>query len=279
MKLFAPVLIAIGIIWTSNSNALEMFYENKNPVDGTPTDVYFLILKGEIEPGDYDKLVDFTSHGKIDGMMRLDKFWGRGDIILASPGGDIEEALNIANYIKGTYSGVFVGDHYGKCASACFFIYASAIRRDANTDSLGIHRPYIHPDRLKVLSIKDAEILQKKTFAHAREFLLDKEIPTSLIDKMFNTASTEVYWLPTKEVDDNIGLYPAWYEQILITKCGLDTDMYNLFRQGKGNSFILDHLHQVNQCGKKLTRSESLNFQLKEMRALVDRRKSQDDTY
>jgi hypothetical protein len=60
--------------------------------------------------------------------------------------------------------------------------------------------------------------MNRKIYAGAEAWLKEERVPQSIIDKMFNSASTTVYWLSDDEIDA-IGFRPAWLEEWVLTKC------------------------------------------------------------
>jgi len=260
MRTLTTMIFCTIFFCFAEADGLEISYSRINPF--TETSIYdtlnntvnveSILLKGEIFPGDYNRLLDFI---RID----TNRFWRSHGFILASPGGDIEEALWIARLVKGTYAEVFVGPATGPCVSACFFIFASAARREAHPGSLGVHRPYVHPKHLISLSPLQAESLQKDILKRARLQLEDLQVPTSIIDTMFQRASTEVYWLTKLEIEDQLGRRPPWYEQFLIARCGLDKNLEKHYFQ-TNDSRLLKRVLDVDSCGLRLSRPDSERF-------------------
>lgn len=252
MKHFLLILCIYLSVLSSSADALEITYTNLNPFDGSASDAEALMLRGEIVPGDYEYLLEVIRRDQ-------DRFLRSMGIILASSGGDIQEALRIARFVKGTYSSVFVGEATGPCVSACFFIYVAAAQRDADPRTIGIHRPYIHPQRLLSISAREAETLQKNMLKKARKYLEDQDVPTNLIDKMFQLASTEVYWLSRDEVFAQLGRRPPWYEQFLITRCGLNKSLERKYFL-TNDAAIRDQVIAVDICGSQLSITEAKVF-------------------
>lgn len=257
MKLLLSILCICASVFSPPAKALEITYSNLNPFDGSISKAEGLLLKGEIAPGDYAYLLDVI-------RSDTDRFWRSTGFVLASPGGDVQEALRIARLVKGTYSSVFVGEAAGPCVSACFFIFSAATFRDAGSRTLGIHRPYIHPQRLVSVGAVEAEALQKDALRQARSYLENLDVPTSLIDKMFQRASTEVYWLSREEIEEHLGRRPPWYEQFLIARCGFSKDLERKYFSTNDKA-ILDQLMTVNSCGAKLSTPEAKSFLMSEL--------------
>ena len=144
-----------------------------------------VVLEGQIEPGDYDKLRDDLIVKRDYGDdPRCSATYEDGcpeRIYLASPGGDVAEAMKIGRLVRALGWTALVptrkfnspagsANHETEieryhlvapevnfmCASACFFIFADGISKDTasgiETPLLGIHRPYLASERLKELS-------------------------------------------------------------------------------------------------------------------------------
>ncbi len=228
---------------TVSAHALEYSYSTVNPFNGSFYEYESVLLNGEIKRGDYDKLLNFVQQD----IFRYENSRG---IVLSSPGGDIEEAIKIARFVKNTYKEAFVGQYAGKCISACFFIYASAIERLGDFRKvIGIHRPYIDPSYMKAMSLRDAELYQKNILNVARQYLQDMDVPTRIIDIMFQNASTEVHWLTQNDLDE-VGLRLPWYEQFLISKCGLDKTAEKEYFKSDNNTYLVE-MRRIEDCAEE----------------------------
>jgi hypothetical protein len=220
---------------------------------GRSGDEVFVLMKGEIVPGDYSRLLEFAVNNNVNLAQRT--------FLLASPGGDVSEALKIGQLLKSLYATVGVGPATGQCASACFIIFASAVRRLATGGMVGIHRPFVHPDRLRSLSPSAAESLETGALLDAEKYLHELRVPTSLVEEMFEQASTEVHWLTERELALQLGQRPPWYKEFLIARCGLDKSAETRFYANR--SSIQDNmgLQAAADCERSLTRVEALkNF-------------------
>ena len=263
MKRLLSILCLCASVLPPPASALEITYSSLNPFDDSVSKREGLLLRGDIVPGDYEYLLEVIRHDQ-------DRFWRSNGFILASPGGDIEEALRIARLVKGAYLSASVGPTNGPCVSACFFIFSAAVRRDAGPRTLGIHRPYIHPRRLVSMSIREAETLQRSALRKARSYLEDQHVPTSLIDKMFQRASTEVYWLSSDEIEEQLGRRPPWYEQFLISRCGLDKSLERKYFS-TNDAALLDQIFAVDACGEQLSAPEGRAFLRAELKSSAKR--------
>jgi len=250
------ILFLITFLLSRSVFALEIKYSNVDPISGEQWQMSFLTLRGEIRSGDYNYLLDVL-------LKEPYPFLTNRVLVLSTPGGDVEEAMKIARLVKGVYGHVEVGEAAGKCASAGFLIFASAAIRIAESRTVGIHRLYVDPRRLSSLSPSQAVALQNDVFRRARSYLQELQIPTSLIDTMFQRASSEVYWLSRAELENQIGHYAPWYEEFLIAKCGLDKAVTKEYFN-TANPSLLNRLMEFERCGDKLTSKEAEGFLVSE---------------
>jgi hypothetical protein len=125
-----------------------------------------VIFEGKIETGDYDKLLRLIDEdcGEYNSCSN--------GIYLASPGGNLIEAIKIGRLVRKrsveTHVPSDLPPQYRQkteailkdakanyiCASACFFIFVAGIDREKDIfpPILGIHRPYLSEVDLKKLS-------------------------------------------------------------------------------------------------------------------------------
>lgn len=227
---------------------MEFSLSHLTPFTGKYSDLEYVLLKGEIIPGDYNRLLEFAVNNNVD--------LAQHPIILASPGGDVSEALKIGELLKRLYVAAVVGPVTGQCVSACFIIFASSVDRIMNNEKMiGIHRPYVYPDRLRSLSPSAAETLETDALLEAEKYLHDLRVPTSIMEEMFQQASTEVHWLTRREFFE-LGQRAPWYEEFLIARCGLD--------KGAEYRVLTDHasaedqtsVDAANYCERDLMRRE-----------------------
>jgi hypothetical protein len=209
-----------------------------------------LLMKGDILPGDYDRLLTFAVTNNVD-LASI-------QFTLASPGGDVSEALKIGQLLKSLYASVAVGPVTGRCASACFIIFASAVERASAGGLVGIHRPYVDPDRMRSLSPGAAEALETRALLDAEQYLHRLRVPTNIVDEMFEHASTEIDWLTDDELLHELGERPPWYEEFLIARCGLDKATQEQFLQDPDNAALFNSLMAVFDCGSNLTHPEAV---------------------
>jgi len=212
----------------------ELFYMDHDPY----TDRYVgpvgpLVISGEIIPGDHDRLLS-----KI--LENPDRFLAENKIILASDGGDVAEALKIAELVKSLYTQVSVGPLTGRCASACFFIYAAANHRETDGERLiGINRPYlvdaVPPGTADVGaagSAGSAAGAENKALGKVSAFLRENAVPAYLVEEMFRRPSDEVYWLSGDD-QRNLGYRSVSFRQFLRAQCAWDEGLEQSVLAGK----------------------------------------------
>jgi hypothetical protein len=152
-----------------------------------------LVLSGEITPGDYDRLL-----AKIAEDDK--RFLSQNKLILASSQGDAAEAMKIARLIRALYTQVVVGPLTGRCAGACFLIYAAAVERGTDGDSLlGVTRPGLAESEWVGRPTTEAALLEDGMQEPVRVFLVENEVPPDLVEQVFQRPSTDVYWLSDSE--------------------------------------------------------------------------------
>jgi len=162
---------------------------------------------------------------KLKNVMRTQKY-GIASISLDSPGGDVAEAIQMAEMTKPLY--VIVRVAPGKfCASACLFLWLAGSPRYATgqervqrsiksglnvSGTLGLHRPYLQ--NFDSVSNKQSEVMKQ-----VQLYLEAEMVPRRLIDLMMSRPSNDIYWLNSKDFQE-FGEYRPEVEEFLINKCG-----------------------------------------------------------
>lgn len=252
-------LLPLCLLFAGAGYGMDISTTKTNPFDGSTGNYSFLLLQGEVIPGDYDRLMNFVIRSDYALVNRI--------VILSSPGGDVTEALKIGRLFKQLYVRAAVGPKMGRCGSACFIIFASAVEHNSVGGLIGIHRPYISPQRMRTLSPSAAEALGTHALLDAENYLHQLRVPTNLVDAMFANASTEVYWLSDDELRYQLGTRSPWYEEFLIARCGLDKAAEDRLVQhptsedNQGTSALFNQIANVAACANHLTRAEAVkNF-------------------
>ncbi len=253
-RLFLKIFtLIVGLLHGTNIYALEYSFTDRNPINGAKVDNYkFLLMKGRIEPGDYQRLKDF-----LRTEPALTNFVNSRNIILASPGGDIREAMKLGDFVRKTFSEVSVGNHFGPCMSSCFLILSSSVSRSWQKNTVGLHRPYFTADSVDKKTVTEAVEDQERAMNAVESYLRLLRVPQNIINVMMSTSSDNIVWLDEPGI--TFGRYSPSYEQVLVTKCGLDVNLERRYFSGeKGVS--LSKVLEARDCGSKSTFKDGVNF-------------------
>lgn len=231
------LLVPIGV------NAAEVI---SIPWNANPAEYSSIGIIGEIKAGDAQKFEQILQQSKPDISVYL---W--------SPGGDLLEAMKIGHRIRSTFlhthsprPNICLGilrssqdfdwwpataprKYACQCDSACFAIWAAGVSRsgyfsyrDSNEDRkamLGIHRPRFDSKYFSGLSAVEAEDRYSEMLSQFSAYMLDMDVPESLIEKILVIPSDEVRYLSQPELDSLNGRIPA-IEEWIRSKCGGLTD-------------------------------------------------------
>ena len=174
------------------------------------------------------------------------------EVVLASKGGDLTEAMKIGRMIRQNFistqdaGGITpsnrcsVATHsFGSvppmtpeqersdcaCYSACFVIWVGGVPRTQDsfrpTDGrggLGIHRPRFNSTFFAGLTAAEAEAQYDVLVEDTKSYLVEMDVPSYLIEKMFSVSSSNMYLLSRDEIE-GMSTSPAiaeWFK----SKCG-----------------------------------------------------------
>jgi hypothetical protein len=239
------VLAFASILFSPASSGAELFYMDHDPF----TDEYVgpigpLVLSGEITPGDYDRLLARIA-GEEAHFLSLNK------LILASDGGDVTEAMKIANLVRSLFTEIIVERRAGRCVSACFLIYAAAHLRGTDGERLiGLNRPYF-VDTAAPLPPANPSAVEDDGLSQVRNFLTDKEVPAYLIEEMFRHASNDAYWLSARD-EANLGYKSASFKTYLAENCAWSESME---QEVYARKRPLEELTQMLKCRARVTQT------------------------
>lgn len=210
------VTILLGsLVNLSMAHAAEISY----PKSGSGRPLSGILIEGSIVKGDFEK------------FEYLALASGENPIWLASPGGDLFEAMKIGELVRKMKLSVLVpsanpeiwsamikveDSHNSVCASACFFIYAAGVYRDG--DVLGIHRPRITDEGLRSISMDQAASGLLSVSDISSGYLRKMGISSSIIERMNSTKPDDIQWLGEKDVESLSGYIPE-YQDWLDVKC------------------------------------------------------------
>jgi hypothetical protein len=206
-----------------------------------------LVLSGEITPGDYDRLLAKIAEDD-------NRFLVQNKLILASSEGDAAEAMKIAQLVKALYTEVVVGPLTGRCAGACFLIYAAAVERGTDGENLlGVTRPGLAESEWIGRPTTEAALLEDSMQGPVRAFLVENEVPADLVEEVFQRPSTDVYWLSDNE-ETALGSKSPAFAKFLQKNCkwtdGLDKAVFRGERP-------FEDLKAFTDCRSRVTRPEA----------------------
>ncbi|MGA2398156.1 MAG: hypothetical protein ABSG30_08880 [Steroidobacteraceae bacterium] len=171
-----------------------------------------LVLSGEIAPGDYDRLL-----AKIAEDDK--RFLSHNKLVLASSQGNAAEAMKIAQLVKALYTQVVVGPLTGRCAGACFLIYVAAVERGTDGENLlGMSRPGLAESEWVGRPTTEAALFEDGMQGSVRDFLVANDVPSDLLEQIFQRPSTDVYWLSDSE-ETALGAKSPAFGKFLAKNC------------------------------------------------------------
>jgi len=150
---------------------------------------------------------------------------GANVVWLASPGGNLSEALRIGRLIRQlalevrapvdrAHPLVRLRDaNNNTCASACFFLYVAGVNRQGSV--LGIHTPSLPADEILALG-PDGSLEAHQRIEEATVAYLDlMGAPARYAPLMLTTSSSQmVYLSPADIARDFTGIAPGYHEQL-----------------------------------------------------------------
>jgi hypothetical protein len=204
-----------------------------------------VILEGKIESGDFNKFKDFILNGN-----------NAIDVYLASPGGDLAEAIKIGLLVRILKLSTVVPSkaltnqnrdvaaarrnlkdpkaNY-MCASACFFVFVAGIHRSADDFGpaiLGIHRPSLSGNDLKRLSLDQATEADQRTRQTVENYLKVMDVPAKYAEDMYSVPKGKIQWIRNDEFEaDFDGFIPDLRDRVN-ARCDSRTDVEQ--RNGAG---------------------------------------------
>ena len=213
----------------------------------------YLILEGQIEPGDYISLRNFLRN-----QSNFEKI--TGGVFLASPGGRLNEALKIGYLIRELrlttnapasplperrdLSGPpilatdLVNPRHYQCASACFIIYVAGVDRQlSRAGRLGIHRPRVQKKRDAAADDREGATDDEVSIVSAgvrnslKLYLGRMNVPPRYLELMYSVPPDQVRWLTQEEFDQDLKGYISGVDDLLREKCAPSSDRSGCVRR------------------------------------------------
>jgi hypothetical protein len=173
----AVVCAMIGVVQSAQAASLttEVSKEGKT----------IIFLQGEILAGDRQKV----------GLLAIVADNTRryiSTVVLNSPGGSLEEAIELATYVKSRKITTIVPKD-ARCASACFIVFSAGHQKFANTNArIGVHG--VSEAGLETGAAKSA------TVGMARIANALGDVPPAIVGKMVLTPPNQMAWLSPDEL-------------------------------------------------------------------------------
>jgi hypothetical protein len=193
-----------------------------------------LILEGRIDAGDYAAVRNFLSNASNFNKMN-------GQVFLASPGGNVGEALQIGYLIRRlrlttdapsrppptvrTSGSEIIRPldltnprHY-LCASACFLLYVAGIYREFIwAGKLGLHHPQL---AFKSVGATEKDVLAAVSILREKlkSYLEEMNVPNKYLELMYSVPPTEVRLITQTELNTDLKGYIPEVRAMLDAKC------------------------------------------------------------
>jgi hypothetical protein len=198
------------------------------------------VLEGKIEFGDFDKFKNF--------VLENDKVV---EIYLASPGGNLNEALKIGVLTRVLQLSTVVPsktltthDHElavaqhdlrqskanYMCGSACFFVFVAGINRKSDglrPAILGIHRPSLSDKDRKTLEYDQVAAAADQIRSTVVKYLTIMDAPVRYAAEMFAVPSGRIRWIRNDEFDADLEGFIPELKDKLNAKCATHADLEN----------------------------------------------------
>jgi hypothetical protein len=270
----ARIMLAAVLLcsYLASSNALDM-----NTAVDTKDKFVYMNLWGKIEHGDDQKfrsiLLPLIRAGDI--LFKVNLFTIGGDVQAAMGIGDqIRTAkgmtvapMKMATFVDrravstgtvqcwffaasggivaaGMNNGIFeknirtnAGSTWCDCASACFLIWSSGLARTGQW--VGIHRFRFDETFFGKLPAAEAERLYQSAENQETGYLKKLDVPDSIIERLYATPSTSMYYLSQKELE--LAESTPYLEELVLARCGSAKDQ--TYWQGNTYNYKQDEKH------------------------------------
>lgn len=232
---------------------LRFSFDAEGPYGGARQIV--LRIAGEIREGDLERLQSFL-------QRHPQEFIDHGDrAVFIVDGGDLEEAIRVGHFLEDALIEAWLPDAARhRCVSACFFMFAAMVTRNAVADSVGIHRPWFDPGVVANATAAQARARFDATFARARDRLDALQVPRNLTEKMLTTPWNETWWLDNEDLA-RLGGQRYWFEDWSAARCGIEPGLSRRLAYAEAAGFqaeagtLREELAAANICVADLRKS------------------------
>jgi len=212
------------------AHALEFQYTNPFPDGSLAGAARGLTLSGEVRPGDATRLAALIQRKPVDAWYAL------GRVEVAITGGDITEALLLAELLAPLYPHTVAT---GDCAGACAVVWLSGAWRLLPAGRVGLQKPA--PDTaVRGNAPPDAPPAYDMRMDRLREYLLKQGLPLQVYQRWTDARGSQTHWLSVPEVNTT-GAWPPYYYDKLKARCPLldaSEEGYHALRRCAGRLVI-----------------------------------------
>ena len=193
-----------------------------------------LVLEGKIEKGDYASVRSFLRNES--NFQKISN-----GVFLASPGGNVREALSIGYLIRALQLGTeapsippsekrafgssgfdpldLTDRNNFQCASACFLIYVAGVERKLIwVGRLGVHEPRLETKPLGA-SEADTKIASTEMRGTLKVYLDKMDVPNKYLELIYSVPFNNVRWITQLEFDTDLRGYIPEVRALLKEKC------------------------------------------------------------
>lgn len=218
----AAALLVLQLAFVPAAKAADIRPAQSN--SGSP--LAGITIEGSIAPGDFAKLASLVLATR-----------GAGVVWLASPGGNLSEAMRMGALIRQLALEVRApvdrslplvrlrDPQNNTCASACFFLYVAGVKREGSV--LGIHKPYLPADEYFTLGLDGSAAAQRRIQEATAEYLALMGVPARYSSIMMAANSSEMLWLAPEEIARDLTGLVAEYEGWVRDACRTRTVQLN----------------------------------------------------
>lgn len=239
-----------------------------------------IYLEGEIQAGDFAKF-----------QAAISKAQPPLTLVLNSPGGDLSEALKIAELVRSSWITTEVTSGLPSfessfafnlidvpvvCDSACALIFSSGVVRlyqvqdeENGRPVLGFHRAFVDPTYNQNLSAADAQFLFEGATEAYTSALSKYGAPAGFIERVLETKSDQVLLVGADQfyaIYGDLRVFGdgiPWIEEYVSAKCGphLTDEEYQVLDDNYENEIgkqLQDRLQSQNECRNKLRNEHQL---------------------
>jgi hypothetical protein len=203
------LLILVGLFPVAGLEAADI--RPARSLSGAP--LPGITIEGRIAQGDYQKLVDVAVANN-----EAHTLW------LASPGGNLKEALRMGRLIRSLGFAVHVpfskaeplvtlkDPDNNTCSSSCFLLFAAGVVRGGLV--LGIHRPSLPADEYFSLGLDGAVAAHRVIAEAVTGYLAEMGVPSKYASLMLSTNASDMVWLSAEDVRRDLDGVIADYAEV-----------------------------------------------------------------